>query len=137
MAQDVTETVEDLKAENLELKLDGIREQFRVFKTDIHRHLDLLMENNKEQLNNIEKNTNKTNGSVARVVEKLAELEREDNKNNILALREQLNELKTSTNFWTTMSSNKWMYIPIAVAIYALTYYEFRQIISQVFKIIF
>jgi len=137
MAQDVTETVEDLKAENLELKLDGIREQFRVFKTDIHRHLDLLMENNKEQLNNIEKNTNKTNGSVARVVEKLAELEREDNKNNILALREQLNELKTSTNFWTTMSSNKWMYIPIAVAIYALTYYEFRQIISQVLKIIF
>jgi len=137
MAQDVTETVEDLKAENLELKLDGIREQFRVFKTDIHRHLDLLMENNKEQLNNIEKNTNKTNGSVARVVEKLAELEREDNKNNILALREQLNELKTSTNFWTTMSSNKWMYIPIAVAIYALTYYEFRQIVSQVLKIIF
>lgn len=126
MTHNVEETVEDLKAENLELKLDAIRKGVDIFKTDMHRHLDLILEQ-----------TSKTNGSVARAMEKIAEIEREDNKVKLEELKKMVEAHKENTKFWTLLSTQKWVVVPIVIAMYALTYSPFRKAIGEIFKIIF
>ena len=65
MTHNMDETIESLKEENLELKLGSIKKELTTFKVDMHRHLDLILEQ-----------TSKTNGSVARAMERINALER-------------------------------------------------------------
>jgi len=137
MSNNEDEIVEELKAENLELKLGAIKKELAVFKQDIHRHLDLVVDNMKDQFSTVIGQTSKTNGSVARALEKIAEIERQDNKTKIAELKLQFEKQQKDTKFWTTLASNKWMYIPVVIAVYALSYTEFRQMVGSIFKIIF
>lgn len=137
MTHDIEKTVEILKEENLELKLDDIRKKFEVFKTDVHRHLDLLMTTNKDHLDVIQKNTEKTNGSVARVMEQIAAIEREDNKRRVEELSKKFEDYRDNTKIWETISTNRWVAGLIAAGFYALTYQEIRSTLGQVFKILF
>src|SRR5574344_898070 len=107
MSQDIQEALEELRTENLELKLSGIRKEMASMKVDFHRHMDLVMETNKEKFAKILEQTSQTNGCVARAVEKIAALEREDSKRRLDALELKLKDYKEQTKFWTLVSSNK------------------------------
>ena len=129
MAHNARETVEELKAENLELKLQAIKEEMVVFKTDMHRHLDLLIDQTKEQLSVIVGNTEKTNGSVARAMEKIAELERQDNKRKLEELTKQLDQHKKDLTFFAVVGKNKWVARGIIFVISLLYIQEVREAI--------
>jgi lipid II:glycine glycyltransferase (peptidoglycan interpeptide bridge formation enzyme) len=118
-------TVEELKAENLELKLSSIRKELEVFKVDMHRHLDLILEQ-----------TSKTNGSVAKAMEKISELERQENKQKIEELKIELKAHQKKTKFWTLLSTNKWIAGLIFAVMYAFTIPEFRSALVSIFKIV-
>jgi hypothetical protein len=98
MSQNIEDTVEVLKAENLELKLDAIRKQFNLFRTDTQTHLNLILEQ-----------TSKTNGSVARAMERIAELERHDTKTKLNELKEMVLTYQKELNFWRLISTNKFI----------------------------
>lgn len=100
------DAIESLKAENLQLKLDSIRKEVSVFKQDMHRHLDLILEQ-----------TSKTNGSVGRALEKIATLERQDNYNRILELSERIDTIKDETKPFRVIATNKWVRILIGIMI--------------------
>lgn len=106
MSHNIEETVEELKAENLQLKLDSIRKEVTVFKQDMHRHLDLILEQ-----------TSKTNGSVARAMEKISELERQDTKARVDELTLRLDEVKKETGPFTVIFKYKWVRILIGVSL--------------------
>lgn len=120
MSHTVEETIENLKEENLELKLNAIKKELATFKVDMHRHLDLVITTNKDQLDKIEKNTEKTNGSVARAMERINALEREENKKKIEELKDKLEAQEKKTKFWTILSSNKVFAIMALVTLYLL-----------------
>jgi hypothetical protein len=136
MSHNIEEAVEELKAENLELKLGAIKKELTTFKTDIHRHLDLVMSTNKEQLDIIEKNTEKTNGSVARAMEKINALEREDNKKQIEELKGELEKTKKETGFLRLLHNNRWVAILVVSFMYLFTIQEVRQLVFNWLKII-
>ena len=73
MSQNVQETIDELRCENLELKLSSIKKEMAMMKVDFHRHMDLIMETNSEKFSKILEQTSKTNGSVARAMEKIAD----------------------------------------------------------------
>lgn len=124
MTHNIEETVESLREENLELKLGSIKKELATFKVDMHRHLDLILEQ-----------TSKTNGSVARAMERINALEREDNKRKIESLQNEVKDYKTKTKFWYTISTNKWIAGLIAACAYAFTIQEFRAAFFGLFKI--
>ena len=106
-------------------------------KVDFHRHMDLVMETNKEKFTKILEQTSQTNGSVARAVEKIAALEREDSKRRLDALELKLKDYKEQTKFWTLVSSNKWIAGTLLVALYILTLPEVRSQFFNLLKLIF
>lgn len=131
MAHNSEELVEDLKSENLELRLQSIKKELATFKTDMHRHLDLLIDSTKDQLSIIVANTEKTNGSVARVTEKLAELERQDNKSKIEVLSNQLEQHKKDLTFFAVVGKNKWVARGILFVISLMYIQEVREAIFK------
>lgn len=131
MSHTAEETVEDLKAENLELKLQAIKKELATFKVDMHRHLDLLIDSTKDQLSVIIKNTEKTNGSVARATEKIAELERQDNKAKVEELTKQLEQHKKDLTFFTVVGKNRWVARGIILVISLLYIQEVRDAIFK------
>ena len=137
MSQDIQEALEELRTENLELKLSGIRKEMAAMKVDFHRHMDLVIETNKEKFTKILEQTSQTNGSVARAVEKIAALEREDSKRRLDALELKLKDYKEQTKFWTLVSSNKWIAGTLLVALYILTLPEVRSQFFNLLKLIF
>ena len=137
MSQDIQEALEELRTENLELKLSGIRKEMVAMKIDFHRHMDLVMETNKEKFTKILEQTSQTNGSVARAMEKIASLEREDSKRRLDALELKLKDYKDQTKFWTLVSSNKWIAGTLLVVLYILTLPEVRSQFFNLLKLIF
>ena len=137
MSQNVQETIDELRSENLELKLSSIKKEMAMMKVDFHRHMDLVMETNKEKFAKILEQTSQTNGSVARAVEKIAALEREDSKRRLDALELKLKDYKEQTKFWTLVSSNKWIAGTLLVALYILTLPEVRSQFFNLLKLIF
>ena len=137
MSQDIQEALEELRTENLELKLSGIRKEMVAMKIDFHRHMDLVMETNKEKFTKILEQTSQTNGSVARAMEKIASLEREDSKRRLDALELKLKDYKDQTKFWTLVSSNKWIAGTLLVVLYILTLPEVRSKFFNLLKLIF
>ena len=137
MSQNVQETIDELRSENLELKLSSIKKEMAMMKVDFHRHMDLIMETNKEKFAKILEQTSQTNGSVARAVEKIAALEREDSKRRLDALELKLKDYKEQTKFWTLVSSNKWIAGTLLVALYILTLPEVRSQFFNLLKLIF
>jgi len=123
MSNNTEKSVEVLKEENLELKLDAIRKGVDIFKTDMHRHLDLILDQ-----------TSKTNGSVARAMEKIAMLEREDNKVKLEELNKRLDQHRKDLTFFTVVGKNRWVARGILVAISLLYIQEVREAIFSAIK---
>jgi len=120
------ETLEKLKEENLELKLNSIREEINSLKKDLYSKLDLILEQ-----------TGKTNGSVARTMEKIITIEKQDTLTKLEELKTRLDQQVNDTKFWTIISTNKWVTVMASISLYALTYTEFRTLVGNVFKLIF
>lgn len=118
MSQNIEKAVEGLREENLELKLDAIRKGVELFKTDMHRHLDLILEQ-----------TSKTNGSVAKVMEKIASIEREDNKTKVAELSKELAQHRKDLTFFAVVGKNKWVARGILAVISLLYIQEVREAI--------
>jgi len=76
MIPDTTLELENLKNENLELKLSAIRKEMSTLKVDLHRHLDMII----DKIGEVNEKVSLTNGSVAKVTERTNQLERQDNK---------------------------------------------------------
>jgi len=136
MANSADEIVEELKAENLELRLQAIKKELATFKIDMHRHLDLLINTTKDQLSIIIANTEKTNGSVARALTQIANLEREDNKTKLAKLELDFTEYKKLNKFWSLLSANRWVAIVIVASVYAFAISDIRDVLLSLFKII-
>lgn len=102
MSNTIDDTIQELRDENVELKLGSIRKELIALKTDLHRHLDVILEQ-----------TSKTNGSVADALKRLATLEREDNKQKIDNLEEELIDLrdqyKSELKFFRVLGTNRWV----------------------------
>jgi len=118
-----------LKDENLELKLSAIRASIETIKDSNKVEHDEIM----NELHSILQHVKKTNGSVARVTERLARLEQDK-----LLKDKELQELAESvaieskqTKLWRTISSNKWVMILLLVFIYMLGSNMFRDVIFQ------
>lgn len=125
MSHNIEDAVEELKAENLELKLGAIKKELASVKTDLHRHLDLILEQ-----------TSKTNGSVARAMEKINALEREDNKKQIEVLRLEIEKTKKETGVLRLLHNNKWVAGILAGFMYLFTIQEVRELVFSWIKFI-
>ena len=137
MSQNVQETIDELRCENLELKLSSIRKEMAMMKVDFHRHMDLIMETNSEKFSKILEQTSKTNGSVARAMEKIADLERQDTQSRLISLEAKVKEHKDQTKFWTLVASNKWIAGVLIVALYVITLPEIRSQFFNLLKLLF
>jgi hypothetical protein len=125
MAHSIENTLESLKEENLELKLGAINKELASFKIDMHRHLDLILEQ-----------TSKTNGSVAKAIERISAIERENNKKEIENLKEELNKTKRETGFLRLLYNHKWVAILVVSFMYLFTIQEVRQLVFNWIKIL-
>jgi len=123
--------IEDLKNENLELKLAAIRKDVSVLKVDIHRHLDIIV----DKISEINDKVSLTNGSVAKVTERINNVEKQDSKNKLEELRLEFEQYKNDTSFWYLIAKNKWIAGLMAFALYAFTIKEFRDLLLSIFKI--
>lgn len=108
--------MEALKTENLELKLADIRKDVSNLKLDLHRHLDMILEK-----------VSATNGSVAKALERIYSLERQDSKVKIEDLRRDFEKYKNDTVFWHLIAKNKWVAALIFFALYAMSISEIRE----------
>jgi len=116
--------LEVLEEENLNLKLEVIRKDIEVAKKDaIGQH-----DHTNEKIDKILVQVIKTNGSVAEVTERVATIERERNS-------DKIKKLEKETKFWRTLTTNKWIIIPLFALGYALTIQEFREFIGAIFRI--
>ena len=106
-------------------------------KVDFHRHMDLIMETNSEKFSKILEQTSKTNGSVARAMEKIADLERQDTQSKLISLEAKVKEHKDQTKFWTLVASNKWIAGILIVALYVITLPEVRSQFFNLLKLLF
>ena len=106
MTHNIEDTVESLREENLELKLGSIKKELATFKVDMHRHLDLILEQ-----------TSKTNGSVARSMERINALERHDTMAKIEILEKKIDTIREETKPFRVITTNKWVRILIVTLI--------------------
>jgi len=120
----LTDELEELKEENLELKLSAVRKDVASLKTDLHQHLDRILEQ-----------TSKTNGSVAKALERIHALEKQDNKNKIDKLTKEFEQYKKKNKFWNTLSENRWIVIMIIFLMYTLTIPEIREAVMMLLRI--
>lgn len=122
--KDAEMELNELKNENLELKFAAIRKDVSNLKIDIHRHLDMIL----EQVSIVNK-------SVSEALERIYALERQDNKNRIDKLSEELENTKEELKFWRTISNNKWIVGLIAFVLYALSIQELRDLLLTLLRI--
>ena len=115
------QTLKELEKENLELKLASVRKEILTLREDLTRHLNLILDQ-----------TSKTNGSVARVMQQIHEIE-QANENRDRDIQE-LKDHKQGTKFWYTLQTNKWIVIPIVIAGYALSLKEIQLLIVSLLK---
>lgn len=120
----LSDELEELKAENLELKLSAVRKDVASLKTDLHQHLDRILEQ-----------TSETNGSVARALERIHAIEKQDNKNKIDKLAKEFETYKKKNKFWTTLSENRWVAIVIIFLMYSLTIPEIRDALLVILRV--
>ena len=128
MSDDVEKTIGDLKQENLDLRFTVIRNDIEGFKTTLVGHLT-----------RIEGQTLKTNGSVARVVQRLADVEKlqeevtriEAENNTAISI------LKEHTKVLGVLVDKKWVSIVTLACMYALTLEPVRTYIGAMVKILF
>ncbi len=120
----LTDELEELKNENLELKLSAVRKDVASLKTDLHQHLDRILEQ-----------TSKTNGSVAKSLERIHIIEKQDNKTKIDKLLLEFKEYKEKTKFWTVLSENRWILFIIFFLTYTLSIYEVRESLFLLLKL--
>lgn len=124
MTQTSEETIQELRDENIELKLGSIRKELSAIKTDLHRHLDLIVEQ-----------TSKTNGSVGKALERIAAIEMENNRKRIEDLSDEVLDLKKELKFFRTLTNNKWIVALFATTMYALSIQEVRELIVSLLKL--
>lgn len=128
MQNNAEEIVDDLKGEIIDLKLSSIRKDMATNKVDVHRHMDLVIEKFEEKLTHVTdkfddrfarilEQTSKTNGSVARALEKIAEIERQDIATKLEKLRFEVDEHKKQTKPWRIVSTTKWVRIAIVAMV--------------------
>lgn len=110
--------MEALKNENLELKLGDIRKDVASLKIDLHRHLDMILEK-----------VSLTNGSVAKALDRISVLERQDNKIKIEELKSELRQYKQDTAFWHLVAKNKWVAGMIVFILYVMSIEELRNLV--------
>ena len=108
-----------------------------MMKVDFHRHMDLIMETNSDKFAKILEQTSKTNGSVARAMEKIADIERQDTQSRLQHLEAKVKEHKDQTKFWTLITANKWVAGLLVVVIYIITLPEIRTQFFNLLKLIF
>ena len=120
MSHEIEGKIKELEEENLELKLSSIRKDLATLKVDMHNHLEELDKKQVEKLELILAQTSKTNGSVGRALERIANIEREDNKFNIEKLKEDLLEYKKQTRFWAILSTNKIVLATVLFTLYVI-----------------
>jgi hypothetical protein len=126
------QTVEELKNENLELKLSAIRKDVSNLKVDLHRHLDMIV----EKISEVNDKVSITNGSVARISQRINILERQDNKTKLENLRCEFEQYRRDTAFWHIISRNKWVAGLVVFTLYVFSIKELRDILLSIFKII-
>jgi len=115
--------LEILKNENLELKLSDIRKDMTNLKIDLHQHLDRILEQ-----------ATLTNGSVARALDRIYTLERQDNKVKIDRITKEFEQYKQSMKFWHVIADNKWVTGVIFLVFYGFAIQEFREALFSIFK---
>jgi len=115
--------LEILKNENLELKLSDIRKDMTNLKIDLHQHLDRILEQ-----------ATLTNGSVARALDRIYTLERQDNKVKIDRITKEFEQYKQSMKFWHVVADNKWVTGIIFLVFYGFAIQEFREALFSIFK---
>ena len=112
------QTLKELEKENLELKLASLRKEILILREDLTRHLNLILDQ-----------TSKTNGSVARVMQQIHEID-QANENRDRDIQE-LKEHRKGTKFWYTLQTNKWIVVPVILAFYALSRKEILELIIK------
>lgn len=132
MIPDTTLELENLKNENLELKLSAIRKEMSTLKVDLHRHLDMII----DKIGEVNEKVSLTNGSVAKVTERTNQLERQDNKAKIEKLEADFLQYKADTAFWHLIARNKWIAGLIIFALYAFSIKEFRDLLLNILRLI-
>ena len=115
--------LEILKNENLELKLSDIRKDMTNLKIDLHQHLDRILEQ-----------ATLTNGSVARALDRIYTLERQDNKVKIEKITKEFEQYKQSMKFWHVIADNKWVTGIVFLVFYGFAIQEFREALFSIFK---
>ena len=131
MIPDTTLELENLKNENLELKLSAIRKEMSTLKVDLHRHLDMII----DKIGEVNEKVSLTNGSVAKVTERINQLERQDNKAKIEKLEADFLQYKADTAFWYLIARNKWIAGLIIFALYAFSIKEFRDLLLNILRL--
>ena len=111
--------IEKLQEENLELKLNSIRDVIDATNKENKIEHQQIMDELKDILGHVKK----TNGSVARVTERLAKLEKEKALRDMdfNDLKEVVEKEREETKLWRVISSNKWVLTLLIVFIYILT----------------
>lgn len=120
----MADELEALKTENVELKIAAVRKDVANLKNDLHIHLDRILDQ-----------TSKTNGSVARALERIYKLERQETKVQLDKLNKEFSEYKEQTKFWHTLSQNKWIAGLIVFSMYAFTIQEIRDALFTLLKL--
>ena len=116
--------VEQLRAENLELKFTAIRKDVSNLKTDLNL-----------QLERIYAQTSQTNENVAKALERIYALERQDNKSKIEELRKEFEHYKKDTAFWHLIARHKWIAGLIVLLMYLMTITEVKELIFSLLRL--
>lgn len=118
MEEQDTCKMEALKNENLELKLKDIRKDVASLKIDLHRHLDIILEK-----------VSLTNGGVAKALDRISILERQDNKAKLEELKAEFKQYKQDTAFWHLIAKNKWVAGMVVFILYIMSIQELRNLV--------
>ena len=132
MEEHAEQTLKELEKENLELKFNAVRKDILTLREENSRDINILREELTKQLTLILEQTSKTNGSVARAMLQISEVEKTNEEHNRKIV--ELDIHKAGTKFWYTLQTNKWLVIPIILAAYALTLKEIRDLLVALLR---
>ena len=105
------QTIKELEKENIELKFSSVRADIQSFKHDIKTQLDLILAQ-----------TSKTNGSVAKVMKDIHDIQQENIERD--RALDEFKAYKKGTSFWYLIQTNKWIIIPLFLSLYVLSNFE-------------
>ena len=119
--------IEKLQEENLELKLSALKNIIDVNNKNNKLEHEQIMGELREILQHVKK----TNGSVAKVTERLIKLEQDKavHMEDFNTLKDTVHKEREETKLWRTISSNKWVLTLILVMIYILGSNTFRDVL--------